>query len=52
MARYGSGDTIQSLAAKHRVNAHRLYRLLDNARASLVACIRRQMHIDGDSLPS
>ena len=52
MARYAKGATVQDLAAKHRVNAHRLYRILDNARAALVACVRREMHSAGGAQPS
>ena len=50
LARYSEHATVSSLAAKHRASVHRLYRLLDSARASLVACVRRQLRITDDSL--
>jgi RNA polymerase sigma-70 factor (ECF subfamily) len=49
LARYGGEITVGSLAGKHRVSVHHLYRLLDQARASLVTCIRRHLHLGGDS---
>jgi len=49
MARYSEDATVSGLAAKNRVSVHRLYHLLDSARASLVACVRRQIHVAGDS---
>ncbi len=49
LARYTEHVTVNSLAAKQRVSVHRLYRLLDSARASLVACVRRQLYLTGDS---
>lgn len=52
LARYSEDVTVGSLASKHRISAHRLYRLLDSARASLVACVRRELYLTGDSLSS
>ncbi|MCU0750449.1 MAG: sigma-70 family RNA polymerase sigma factor [Akkermansiaceae bacterium] len=52
MARYSENATVSSLASIHRISIHRLYRLLDSARASLVACVRRQLHSAGESFPS
>lgn len=49
LARYSEHATVSGLAAKHRISAHRLYRLLDSARASLVTCVRRQLYLTGDS---
>jgi RNA polymerase sigma-70 factor (ECF subfamily) len=49
LARYTENVTVNSLAAKYRVSAHSLYHLLDSARSSLVACVRRQLHMTGDS---
>jgi RNA polymerase sigma-70 factor, ECF subfamily len=49
LARYSERSTVKGLAVKHRVSSHRLYRLLDSARASLVACVRRQLYLTGDS---
>lgn len=49
LARYSGDATVNGLAAKQRVSVHRLYRLLDNARATLVACVRRQLYLTGDS---
>jgi RNA polymerase sigma-70 factor (ECF subfamily) len=44
LARYSEGSTVNGLAASQRVSVHRLYRMLDSARAALVACVRRQLH--------
>lgn len=52
LARYSEDATVSGLAAKHHISAHRLYRLLDNARASVVACVRRQLFLADDSLSS
>ena len=52
LARYTENVTVSSLAAKHRTSVHRLYHMLDSARSSLVACVRRQIHMTGDSLSS
>jgi RNA polymerase sigma-70 factor (ECF subfamily) len=52
LARYSEKTTVSSLAAKHRVSVHSLYHLLDSTRASLIACVRRQLHMNGDSISS
>jgi RNA polymerase sigma-70 factor (ECF subfamily) len=52
LARYSEHVTVNSLATKQRVSVHRLYRLLDSARASLVACVRRRLYLTGDSSSS
>ena len=49
LARYSEDVTVGSLAAKHRVSVHRLYHLLDSARAFLVTCVRRQLYLAEDS---
>jgi len=49
LARYSAGATVSALAASRRVSVHRLYRLLDSARATLVSCIHRQIQRDADS---
>lgn len=49
LARYSKDATVGSLAGKHRISVHRLYHLLDRARASLATCVRRQLHLDEDS---
>lgn len=51
MARYSENATVSSLATTHRISIHRLYRMLDSARSSLVACVRRQLHAAGESFP-
>ena len=52
LARYSENVTVGSLAQKHRVSVHRLYHLLDSARASLVTCVRRHLYLSGDSISS
>jgi RNA polymerase sigma-70 factor (ECF subfamily) len=52
LARYSENVTVNSLAAKHQVSVHSLYHLLDRARSSLVACVRRHLHRTGDSFSS
>lgn len=49
LARYTENVTVNSLAAKHHTSVHRLYHLLDSARSSLVACVRRHLTLAGDS---
>jgi RNA polymerase sigma-70 factor, ECF subfamily len=49
LARYSDDATVSGLAAKHRISVHRLYRMLESARTSLIACIRRQLYLTGDS---
>lgn len=51
LARYSTNLTVKGLAANFHVSTHKLYRMLDSARASLVTCVRRQIHLAGD-MPS
>lgn len=52
LARYAKDVTVCGLAEKHRMSTHRLYHLLDRARASLVACVRHQIQLNGESFSS
>jgi len=52
MARYSEGGTVAELAARRRDSVHRLYRLLERARLSVVTCVRRQLHLGGNPLAS
>jgi RNA polymerase sigma-70 factor (ECF subfamily) len=47
LARYGSETTVSDLAARKRTKAHQLYRLLDQARSSIIICVRRHLHFSG-----
>jgi len=49
LARYSERVTVKGLTTKFHVSSHKLYRMLDIARASLVACVRRQIHLAGDT---
>ena len=42
-ARYGSGTSIAELAKSRNESVHSLYRLLEQARVTLVAAVRRQL---------
>jgi RNA polymerase sigma-70 factor (ECF subfamily) len=48
MARYDQQQTVAELASERNTSVHRLYRLLDRARASVVTCIRRHLHLEGE----
>lgn len=48
MARYSQNATVKGLASRLRVSSHRLYRMLESARASLVACVRRHLYLTND----
>ena len=50
-ARYGSETTVANLAKSKDTSVHGLYRLLEQARASLVTCIRRHLHLANASRP-
>jgi len=47
MSRYGSETSVANLAASKRVSVHHLYRLLDQARNSMVICMRRHLQLSG-----
>ncbi len=52
-ARYARGTSIQDLAEARHESPHRLYRILEKSRASLVACVQRQLrHASDLSHPS
>ncbi len=51
MARYSEGESVADLATKRHVSVHRLYRLLERARTSVVTCVRRHLHLGGEPLP-
>ena len=48
LARYAQDSSIADLANQHRQSAHGLYRLLNQARVQLTACVRRQLALDGE----
>lgn len=51
MARYGGEhDSVVELAGKKGVNVHRLYRVLEKARGSVVTCIRRSLDAGEDNV--
>ena len=47
ISRYSSETTVARLAARKRTSVHKLYRLLDQARSSMVTCMRRHIHLSG-----
>lgn len=47
-ARYARGTSIQDLAKSHNESPHRLYRILEKSRTSLVACVQRQLRHEAD----
>lgn len=47
-ARYARGTSIQDLAEARHESPHRLYRILEKSRASLVACVQRQLRHGSD----
>jgi RNA polymerase sigma-70 factor (ECF subfamily) len=46
-ARYGQGTSITELAAARNESVHRLYRILEKVRGTLVSCVRRKLAADG-----
>lgn len=51
LARYsGEQDNVVELAGKRGVNVHRLYRVLEKARGSVVTCVRRSLDAGEDSV--
>jgi RNA polymerase sigma-70 factor (ECF subfamily) len=52
LARYHEDESIAALASRQEVNAHRLYRLLDQARSQVVTCGRRQLYLGDEPLAS
>lgn len=52
MACYGNGSTVAEIAARHNIHPHRFYRKLERARRTVILCVRRQLHLDGDTMPS
>lgn len=51
LARYSEDATIAALAKERRQSVHALYRTLNQARAQLATCVRRQLIIEADSPP-
>ena len=52
LACYGKGSTVAEIAQRRHIHPHRLYRQLERARRSVITCVRRQLHLDGDTMPS
>lgn len=52
MACYSKGSTVAEIAQRRNIHPHRLYRQLERARRAVIICVRRQLHLDGDAMPS